>query len=140
MTKKRVFATILILTGIVIVLLSALGAARAFRHLKGHGPFHEKPPAAGQTDVSAIRDWMTIPYVAHMYDVPSEVIFMNLGIDKNEKTKKMNLAQLNEKYYPDQPGAVLTQVQALMLALQKQEPPPPFPPIPDSPPAAPTAP
>jgi hypothetical protein len=140
MTKKHVFASALIFVGIVIILFSALGAARAFRHMEEHAPFDGKPPAANQTDVSAIRDWMTIPYVAHMYDVPSEAIFKNLEIEKNDRTKKMSLAQLNEQYYPDQPDIVLTQVQALMQAFQKQEPPPPFPHTPITPPVAPPAP
>ena len=107
MTKRQTLAIVLISAGIVIILFSGLGAARAFRHMEGHGPFGEKPPAANQTDVSAIRDWMTIAYVAHMYDVPSDAIFQNLEINKNDKTKKMSLAQLNEEFYPDQPGIVL---------------------------------
>ena len=140
MTKKRVFASALIFVGIVIILFSAFGAARAFRHMEEHGPFDGRPPAANQTDVSAIRDWMTIPYVAHMYDVPSEAIFKNLGIEKNDRTKKMSLAQLNEEYYPDQTDIVLSQVQALMQAFQLQEPAPPFPSTPIIPSVAPPVP
>lgn len=127
MTKKHVFAIALISVGIVVILFSAIGAVRAFRHMEGRGPFDGKPPAANQTDVSAIRDWMTVAYVAYMYDVPSDAIFKNLEIKKDDKTKKMSLAQLNDKYYPDQPGIVLAQIQALMQAFQQQEPPPPFP-------------
>jgi hypothetical protein len=130
MTKKQIFAIALISVGIVIILFSAIGAVRAFRHMEGRGPFNGKPPAANQTDVSAIRDWMTVPYIAHMYDVPSDAIFKNLEIKKDDKTKKMSLAQLNDTYYPDQPGIVLSQTQALMQAFQQQEPPPPFPPTP----------
>jgi hypothetical protein len=127
MTRKQIFAIALISVGIVIILFSAMGAVRAFRHMESRGPFDLKPPAANQTDVSAIRDWMTIPYVAHMYDVPSDAIFKNLEIKKDDKTKKMSLAQLNDTYYPDQPGIILAHIQALMQAFQQQEPPPPFP-------------
>jgi hypothetical protein len=134
MLKKRILAIVLILAGIAIIGVSGLGAARAFKHMEGNGPFNGNPPAANQTDVTAIRDWMTIPYVAEIYDVPPNVIFKNLEIPRDEKNKKMSLAQLNEKYYPDQPGIVLIQTQALMQALQKQEPPPPLPVIPTFPP------
>jgi hypothetical protein len=75
-----------------------------------------------------------------MYDVPSKAIFKNLKIHEDEKDEKMSLAQLNEKYYPDQDGVVLAQVQALMQAFQKQGPPPPFPSTPVSAPTAPAAP
>jgi hypothetical protein len=140
MTKQRIFTIALIVIGVAITLFFGMGAVRAFRHMEGHGPFGGKPPAANQTDVSAIRDWMTIPYIAHMYDVPPKAIFKNLQIHEDEKDEKMSLAQLNEKYYPDQDGVVLAQVQALMQAFQKQGPPPPFPSTPAPAPTAPAAP
>jgi hypothetical protein len=127
MTKKHAFAIALIFVGTVIILFSAIGAVRAFRHMEDRGPFDWKPPAANQTDVSAIRDWMTIPYIAHMYDVPSDAIFKSLDIKKDDRTRKMSLEQLNDRYYPDQPGIVLAQTQALMQAFQQQSPAPPFP-------------
>lgn len=127
MTKKRIFTFALIVTGIAIILFFGLGALRAFKRMEGHGPFNGKPPAANQTDVTEIRDWMTVPYIAHMYDVPPKAIFKNLEIHEDNKDEKMSLAQLNEKYYPDQEGVVLAQVQALMQAFQKQVPPPHFP-------------
>src|SRR5687767_8441470 len=88
MTKRHVFAGVLIFVGTVIILFSAIGAMRAFRHMEDGGPFDWKPPAANQTDVSAIRDWMTVPYIAHMYDVPSDAIFKNLEIKKDDRTRK----------------------------------------------------
>ncbi len=127
MTRKRILTISLIVTGIAIILFFGMGVFRAFKHIKGRGPFDGKPPAANQTDVSAIRDWMTIPYIAQMYEVPPEAIIKNLEISRDDKNGKLSLAQLNEKYYPDQEGVVLAQVQALMQAFQKQEPPPPFP-------------
>ena len=132
MTKKNILGIALILLGVAITLFFGAGALRAFHHMDGHGPFNEhplngKPPAANEADVTLIRDWMTVPYVAKMYDVPSDAIFKNLEIPEDKKNKKLSLAQLNEKYYPDQEGIVLLQTQALMQAFQKQEPEPPFP-------------
>jgi len=127
MTRKRIVSIVFILIGLAITIFFGLGALRALKHMEGHGPFNGKPPAANQTDVSAIRDWMTVPYVAHMYDVPAKAIFKNLEIHEDEKDEKMSLAQLNDKYYPDQDGVVLMQVQALIQAFQKQERPPSLP-------------
>ncbi len=135
MTKKNILGITLILVGVAITVFFGIGAVRAFRHMDGHGPFSHKgeldpngkPPAANQIDVSLIRDWMTVPYVAKMYDIPSGAIFKNLEIPEDKKNKKLSLAQLNDKYYPDQEDVVLLQTQALMQAFQKQEPQPPFP-------------
>lgn len=140
MTQKRIVTTALILIGIIITVFFGLRAFRAFKHMEGHGPFGGKPPAANQTDVSEIRDWMTVPYVAHMYDIPPKAIFKNLEIHEDNKDEKMSLAQLNEKYYPGQDGVVLAQVQALIQAFQTQGPPPPFPSTPVPAPSAPAAP
>jgi hypothetical protein len=127
MKKNHVAGFALIILGVAITLFFGMGALRAFRHMDGRGPFNEKPPAANQADVTLIRDWMTVPYVAKMYDVPQNAIFKNLEIPEDSKNKKLSLEQLNDKYYPDQEGRVLAQTQALMQAFQKQEPPPPFP-------------
>jgi hypothetical protein len=133
MTKKRIFTISLIFTGIAIILFFGAGALRAFKHMEGHGPFNDgsfdgRPAAANQDDVSLIREWMTVPYIAKMYQVPPDAIFKSLEIhEKEDENKKLSLAQLNEKYYPDQEGIVLAHVQAVMQAFQKQEPPPSFP-------------
>lgn len=137
MTKKLIFTITLILAGIAIILFFGAGALRAFKHMKGRGPFNDgpfngKPPAANQADVSLIREWMTIPYIAKMYEIPPDAILKSLEIPKEDENKKLSLAQLNEKYYPNQGGVVLAHVQAVMQAFQKQEPPPPFPATPIS--------
>jgi len=127
MAKKNVITAALILIGIVIVAFFGIRAFHAFKHFQGHGPFRGKPPAANQIDVSIIRDWMTVPYIAHLYKVPPEAIFKSLEIPKQKENAKKNLAQLNKEYYPNQDGVVLAHVQAVMQAFQKQDPPPPFP-------------
>jgi hypothetical protein len=85
MIKKRILTIVLIFAGSAIILFFGLGAIRAFRHMDGRGPFNGKPPAANQTDVTLIRDWMTVPYVAKMYDVPQGAIFKNLEIPEDNK-------------------------------------------------------
>jgi hypothetical protein len=127
MTKKNFLTIALILVGVVIIAFFGLRVFHAFKHMRGHGPFGGKPPAANQIDVSLIRDWMTVPYVAEMYEVPPEAIYKSLEIPKADENSKMSLLQLNETYYPGTEGIVLAHVQAVIQALQKQEPPPHFP-------------
>jgi hypothetical protein len=127
MTRKNVITGALIFAGIVIVIFFGIRALHALRHLKGHGPFNGKPPAANQIDVTMIRDWMTVPYIAHIYGVPPDAIFKSLEIPRPDENAKKSLAELNKKYYPAQGGVVLAHVQAVIQAFQEQEPPPRFP-------------
>ena len=127
MAKKNVITGALILAGIVIVIFFGRRAFQAFRRMEGHGPFGGKPPAANQIDVTMIRDWMTVPYIAHLYEVPPEAIFKSLEIPRGDENSRKSLARLNEEYYPAQDGMVLAHVQAVIQALQKQNRPPAFP-------------
>lgn len=120
--KQRALVISLILIGLIIVGIFGLRTIRAFREFGGHRP---PPPFATEhieTDVSLIRDWMTIPFIAKMYHVPSRVIFKALDIPEH-KNKEKSLKQLNEEYYPEAEGIVLEKVKATILANQ----PPPTP-------------
>jgi hypothetical protein len=123
--KQKILNFILIVIGVLAVIFFGMRAMRSFMRMRGQGPFG-KPPPASQTDVSLIRDWMTVPYVARTYNVPPDALFKSLEIADWENRKK-SLKELNDEYYPDQNGAVLAHIQAAIQAFQKQEPPPPFP-------------
>ena len=131
--KQKIPTIIFIVLGAIAVIFFGMRAMRSIKRIHGAGPFH-KPPPAEQTDVSLIRDWMTVTYVAHMYEVPPDALFRSLDIPNHGNGKK-SLKELNGEFYPDQDGAVLAHVQAAIQAAQKQEPPPPFPatPIPITP-------
>lgn len=133
--KQKILTSIFILFGAVAVIFFGMRAVHSVRRMRGAGPFG-KPPPAEQIDVSLIRDWMTVPYVANMYHIPPEALFKLLEIPDNENGKK-SLKELNDLYYPDQDGAVLAYVQAVLQAMQNQERPPHFPatpiPIPPTP-------
>jgi len=126
MTKKqKILTTILIIIGAAAMIFFGMRAIRSVMRMRGAGPFG-KPPPADQTDVSLIRDWMTVPYVARMYNVPPDALFKSLEL-ANWENRKKSLKELNNEFYPDQNGAVIAHVQAAIQAMQKQEPPPPFP-------------
>ncbi|RPJ25420.1 MAG: hypothetical protein EHM33_14620 [Chloroflexi bacterium] len=126
--RKRALVIGLILVGSIIVGIFGLRTIRAFREFRGHRP---PPPSAAEeieTDVSLIRDWMTIPYISKMYLVPPRILFKALEIPEH-KNKEKSLRQLNEEYYPQAKGIVLEKVKATILA----NPPQPMPTVPDTP-------
>jgi hypothetical protein len=136
--KQKIFTGLFILIGVAAVVFFGMRAIRSAMRMRHAGPFHKPPPAAS-TDISLIRDWMTIPYVADTYQVPPDALFKLLEIPGFEN-RKASLKELNDKYYPNQDGAVLAYVQAVIQSMQMQEPPPAFPatPIPSTPTPSPT--
>jgi hypothetical protein len=121
-TKQKILITILVVLGILLVIFFGLRAFRPFRELHGHRP----PPGQVETDVTLIRAWMTIPYIAQRYYVPGEKLFEAVKIPP-PGNKYKSLLQLNNEYYPDQPGFVLETIKADILAHQPPTPPAPPP-------------
>lgn len=135
MTKKqKILTAVFIAVGAAAMIFFGMRAARSIMKMRGNDSFG-KPPPAKQGDVSLIRDWMTIPYVAHAYDVPPDALFKSLGLEKDKAYGKKSLKELNDELYPAQDGIILAHVQAAIQAMQRQEPSPPFPstPIPATP-------
>lgn len=135
MTKQRILTAGLIVLGFFIIVFFGMNTIRAFKHMHGRGPFDGKPPTANQTDVELIRDWMTIPYIGKMYEVPPEALFFSLGIEPDKQIAKKSLKELNNEYFPDQTDLVIVQIKDTIKAFQSQERPPE--PIPPAAPAAP---
>jgi hypothetical protein len=125
MIKKRLFTAGLIMIGLAIAIFFGINTLHAFKQMRGHGPFKGKPPTANQTDVELIRDWMTVPYIANTYDVPPDALFFGLGLKPEKHNGRKSLQQLNDEYFPDQPGVVLLQVRDSIKAFQAQTLPPP---------------
>ena len=121
-TKQKILITTLIVLGILLVGFFGLRAFRPFRELRGHRP----PPGEVETDVTLIRDWMTVPYIAQRYYVPGDKLFEAVKIPP-PGNKNKSLLQLNNEYYPDQPGFVLETIKADILAHQPPTPPAPPP-------------
>jgi hypothetical protein len=118
--RQRNFVVGLIIIGLMIIGFFGLRTIHAFRQFQGHRP---PPPFATEhveTDVSLIRDWMTIPYISRMYHVPPPVLFEALKIPE-QGNKEKNLKQLNEEYYPQDHGVVLEKIKAAISADQPQQ-------------------
>lgn len=118
-TKQKILIIGLIVLGVLLVAFFGLRAFRPFREFHGHRP----PPGQIETDVTLIRDWMTIPYIAQRYFVPGDKLFEAVKITPLGNKNK-SLAQLNKSFYPDKPGFVLETIKADILAHQPPAPPP----------------
>jgi hypothetical protein len=128
--NKKLAAGLLVGLGLVIVLFFSLRIIHVIR--RWNGPPHPQPRAT-TTDTTLIRDWMTIPYIAHTYAVPDRMLFKVLEIPEQENRTK-SLIDINNKYFPGQKGFVITRIQQAILEFQAHAP------LPDSPPNGPAAP
>ena len=115
--RQRTLILGLIVLGVLFVGFFGFRFFRAFRHFRGEGP-RPVPPGDVQTyetDVELIRDWMTIGFVAHSYHMPPELLYKALDIRPNGNEEK-SLQQLNDEYFPNQPGYVLAAIKMTILA------------------------
>ena len=132
---QRALVIALIVLGVVTVGFFGLRTLRAFKEFRGHRPPPPFGPADAQqeaaTDVELIRDWMTIPYIARMYQVPPPMLFDAIGVHRKGNEDK-SLKQLNEEYFPSEDGLVMEKVKAAILANQPPAT-PTLPPVPTAP-------
>ena len=117
--RQRTLVIGLILIGILFSAFFGMRAFHAFRKFNGHRP---PPQGKVETDVELIRDWMTIPFISKMYQVPPDIIFNALNVSPKKDHNK-SLKILNEEYYPDKNGYVLELVRKTILANQSPLPP-----------------
>ena len=118
---QRVLVAALIIFGIWIAAFFGLRTFHAYSEVRQHRPppppFKTEQP---ETDVELIQDWMTIPFIERMYHIHQGVLFQTLDIPP-EENKEKSLKQINEKYFPNQPGFVL---QFVKTTVQANLPPP----------------
>lgn len=138
MNKQRMITGGLIALGLIVTIVFGLRTLHALKRVHRPDPPFGKPPSANSTDAELIRDWMTIPYIADTYDVPPEALFIGLGIPPENHAGRKNLKQLNDEYFPGQPGIVTLQIKNIIKAFQNQSPPPA--PLSPGQPSAPTTP
>jgi hypothetical protein len=111
---------VLIIVSVLAALFFGMRAVRAYQHIHGSG---FRP---GSMDVSQISEWMSIPYIAHVYHVPEEYLFQQVNIPAQGNIHH-SLKQLNRAYLPDKPGELLIQVQDALQAYWESHPTPPAP-------------
>lgn len=114
--KQRALILLLVLAGALSVVLFGARTLRALRDLREQAPLpapHNVSDPA-QTSVERIRSWMTVPFIARMYGIPSSVLFEALEISPRGNEEK-SLTQLNEQYFPAVPGIVEAKIKAAVL-------------------------
>ncbi|MEW6403412.1 MAG: hypothetical protein AB1649_16575 [Chloroflexota bacterium] len=132
--NRRFWAGVFMGLGVAIVLLFTF---RLMHVLRRGLPPPRPEPLATITDVTLIRDWMTIPYIAHTYGVPDEFLFDALEIPERDNRKK-SLDEINHEFFPGQTGFVIDRVQQAVHAFQANAPLPPLLPLPVNAPLTPT--
>ena len=123
-SRQRLLVIALIMIGLAFVVFFGVRFVYAFREFNGHRPRHFSLPQSepAETDVTLIRDWMTIGYLSHAYQLPPNLLYEALNIPPNGNEHK-SLKQLNKKYYPEAPGIVVEKVKAAILADQPPQSP-----------------
>jgi len=122
-SRWRALILVMIILGGLIAGFFGLRTLRAFRGFREHRP--PAPPSAVdaeqiETDVELIREWMTVPFIAKMYNVRPHVLFEALDIAERGNREK-SLQQLNDEYYPESGGIVLEKVKAAVRLEQAQQ-------------------
>lgn len=110
----------LILAGILFSGFFGFRAFHAYKNFNGMPPPPHGKPGKIETDVEMIRGWMTIPFIAELYNVPETALYESLdivAIDNKEKSLK----EINHYYFPDQDGYVIKTVKEAVRTLQKPE-------------------
>lgn len=107
---------LILMLGVVLTLVFGARVVRSFRRVPRDGP----PPPV-MTDVTLIRDWMTIGYIARAYAVPEPLLYEGLQIEPQMKDRR-SLAELGAERYPDNPEQIITDIGALIVDFQAQFP------------------
>jgi hypothetical protein len=113
---QRVIVSALIIFGIWIAAFFGMRTFHAYSEVREHRP--PPPPLRTEqpeTDVELIQDWMTIPFIARMYNIHPAILFEALNIP-GQANREKSLKQINERYFPDQQGFVLELVKTTLLA------------------------
>ena len=118
--KQKLLVGGLIVLGLGITVFFGLRAFHAF------GRIRHRPPPPAMLDVTMIRGWMTIPFVARGYAVPAPDLFQSVAIPPNGNLRK-SLDQLNQEYYPNSPNYVIDHIEQTILTYRELHPPPPRP-------------
>ncbi len=120
----------IVILGILLVLIFGWRAVSSFRHLRS-APMRPLPDAG---EIEKIRGWMTIPYVAKLYNIPEEYLWEQVGISP-EGNEAKSLAELTVEYYPEHELNVLNKVKVAVreFSLRSRPPRPDEPPMPGKP-------
>ena len=112
----------LIGTGILLCLALGLTTCYAIETVQAAQRFEEKRHLTLSGDVSTIRPWMTVPYIARVYHVPESYLYQWLHITNPQSVRRASLQTLADRY--NRPvDSLIHEVQKAILTYRQQHPP-----------------
>jgi hypothetical protein len=99
----------------------ALGATiiAAVTTLKAIQQFRQQHALTASGDVSTIRPWMTVPFIAHVYHVPENYLYQSLRISNPQPVRQATLRVLADR--SNRPvNDVIHDLQKAILIYRKQ--------------------
>ncbi len=107
----RWLVPLLIVAGLLLVAVFGLRVTRSFTKMR-HAGFHPRA-----VNVDGIQDWMTVPGLAHLFNVPEVYLYQQIGVPQ-QGSQRSSLLALNNRYYPGQPGMVVNRVKEAIRQFQ----------------------
>lgn len=93
---RRLLIAVVVL-GLLLSVFFGVGAARSMIRIAATGL------EAGKSDAESIRGWMTVPYIARVFELPAEELYARIGAPQAGSDKK-SLQTLNKEYFPGKRG------------------------------------
>ncbi|HEY6541865.1 MAG TPA: hypothetical protein VIZ18_13045 [Ktedonobacteraceae bacterium] len=84
----------LVVTAILLCLALALTVFCAEQTVQAFQRFQQEHQLAVTGDVSTIRPWMTVPFIAHFYHVPESYLDQSLHITNDKMVRHLPLRDL----------------------------------------------
>ena len=112
---KSVILGVLLCLSIAVVIFCAITTVRAIQQ------FRQQRALTASGDVSTIRPWMTVHYIAQTYHVPENYLYQSLHITNPQPVRHATLrvlANLSNRPVND----VIRDVQTAILTYRKQDP------------------
>lgn len=115
-TRARIIViSILLLLAVGSTVLAATSTVQAFH------AFQRQRTLVKIGDVSTVRSWMTVPYIARVYHVPQSSVYSALHLVKKPDSSHMTLSEVAQ--HSHQPIAKIIQiVQHSILEYRRQHP------------------
>ena len=114
--NKRRWLISVVVVGLLLSAFFGFGAARSMLRIAATGL------EAGKSDAESIRGWMTVPYIARVFDLTAEELYARIGVPQAGSDKK-SLQTLNKEYFPGKRGYLVAKAKEAVLALGGQRPP-----------------
>ena len=84
-------------TGILLCIALGLTAFCAVQTVQAFQRFQQEHKLAVTGDVSTIRPWMTVPFIAHFYQVPESYLDQSLHITNDRAVHHLPLRELADR-------------------------------------------